>query len=93
MNEQRLCHCSVSAFRYYSVQNSLLPENSGQRTERKTSIVFGRFLKIFIYADVGREPVPLSHWDCDVESHSRRRFVLSSFCIVLSCVGRGLVTG
>jgi hypothetical protein len=36
---------------------------------------------------------PLEHWDHGFESHSRHGCVSAFFCVVLSCVGRGLASG
>jgi hypothetical protein len=36
---------------------------------------------------------PLEHWDRGFESHSRHGCVSAFFCLVLSCVGRGLAFG
>jgi hypothetical protein len=36
---------------------------------------------------------PLEHWDPGFESRPRHRCVSASFCVVLSCVASGLVTG
>jgi hypothetical protein len=35
---------------------------------------------------------PVEHWDCGFESQSRRCSISAFFCVVLSCVGRGLAT-
>jgi hypothetical protein len=36
---------------------------------------------------------PLEHWDLEFESHSRHGYVSAFFCVMLSCVGRGLASG
>jgi hypothetical protein len=36
---------------------------------------------------------PLEHWDPGFESRSRHGCVSAFFCVVLSCVGRGLASG
>jgi hypothetical protein len=40
-----------------------------------------------------RGPWPVGCWDCGFESRSRHGCSSASFCVVLSCVGRGLATG
>jgi hypothetical protein len=36
---------------------------------------------------------PVGSWDRGFESRSRHGCLSASFCVVLSCVGRGLATG